>query len=218
MADNCSNDGTDMRPWLPIALILLTLASNASAGVYLTIVRRSGGSDSGVSARNSAAAEARRQVTVAQTEFTRAYNQAVLNNPHAYDLKQARIDLAKAHRQLATATSDAKAELNKQSDYRAVNIDIWGLEDKLSRERDIAKRTEIAHQLFDLRRKRSTIESEAFSNDASITVANAGVMEAMNALRNAEQMYQWHLTKDAGFTAAKSNLDAARERLANLNS
>jgi len=202
-----------MRLWLPLVLILSTLASDAVAGVYLTIIRRPNG---GLSQREIAAAEARRQLATAQSEFTRAYNKAVLNNPYALELKQAQLSLAKSRQQLAGAIAEAKLELNKRADYRTTNAEIWSLEEKLSHEKDVAKRMETAHTLFAVRRQRTAIEIDGFSGDASLTVASAGVTEAMSNLRNAEQIYQWHMTKDPGFAAAKSSLDAVRQRMANL--
>lgn len=215
MTDSCSNGMADMRLLAIFILGLCTLVPVSQAGVYLSINRPS---STGPSAREQAAIEARKRIDAASNDFRRTYTQILLDHPMQSDMRDARAQLARARQQLSDARAEVIDQLRQTSQYRAVSVDIMMLESQLSDEKDEQKRFALAHRLLDLRTKRSAIQEEAMSGNVSITVAQAGVQQAMNQLRNAEQMYRWHITQDQAFAQARQRLDQARQQLADVGS
>ncbi len=204
-----------MRLCFTFFLIVGCFVSQTNGGVYLTFTRPA---DPGPSARMQAAMEARRQINLAMADFNRAYTVALLNHPMEWELKSARLDLAKARARYADAQMSVKQELSKQPEHRRVSIQILTLEEKLRSEKQLDQRADIALQLLDLRSRRSAIESDAFAADSTLSATLTAMQQAMSQLTQVEKMYQWQLTKDDSLLAAKSKLDAARAQLASAGS
>jgi hypothetical protein len=204
-----------MRLLTIIILGLGTLVPVSRAGVYLSINRPS---NPGPSAREQAAIEARKRIDAASSEFRRAYTQIILDHPMQSEMRDARAQLARARQHLSDTRAEVINQLLQTPDYRAISVDIMMLESKLSDEKDDQKRIGLAHRLLDLRSQRSALQQQAMSENVSITVAMAGVQQAMNALRNAEETYRWHITQNESFAVARQRLDQAREQLADIGS
>jgi division protein CdvB (Snf7/Vps24/ESCRT-III family) len=197
---------------LPLILVLVAVTS-AEAGVYLTITRSG---SSGPSAREQAAAEARRQIDQAQAEYRRAYAKVVADHPMSFDLRQARLALARAYSRLNDVRSGLIAELRSDAAYRKADLLVLEREQQLRREKDPEKRIELAEDLLRLRTHRTELETEAFAGNVDLTVALAGVQSAKNELEAVEKMYRWHLTQSDQLSAARSRLDSARDQLAGV--
>jgi multidrug resistance efflux pump len=200
------------RTILFLFVVLATAAPVADAKIYLTIIRKPENT-AAQRARESAALEARRQLNQAQSALMRAQNLAMQNNPHAIELRQAQADLAKARQRHAQAVGDAKFALLTKTDLGALNTRIWNLEDRLSVEKDPARRSQIAFDLLDLRSRRSKLEGESLGMNPEVTVAQAGLQEAVTHLRNVETLFHWHVNKDPGVESARAAVDQARQRL-----
>jgi hypothetical protein len=120
----------------------------------------------------------------------------VVNHPMAADLRQARLDLARARQRHAQVVAEVRLTLSQRADLKPIIVDIAMLEEKLSGEKDVARRVAIAQALLELRAKRSAAEAEVLGMDANVTVALADVTHAVAKLRAVETEYAWHLNKD----------------------
>jgi hypothetical protein len=179
----------------------------------MTITRPS---SSGPSARERAAAEAKRQIDQARAEYRRQFAKVLADHPMSFELHQARLTLAKAHTRLSDVRSEVIAELRSNPDYRRADLLIIEQEQRLRQEKDIEKRLEMAAELLRLRTQRTELESRAFADNVSVTIALAGVQSARNELEGVEKMFQWHLRQADQLSAARSRLDAARDQLAGV--
>ena len=194
-------------------IIVLTAVSTSQAGVYLTITRPS---SPGPSAREQAATDARRQIEAAQAEYRREFAKVLADHPMSFELRQARIALAKAYNRLNDARSAVVAQLRSDPAYRRVDLMIAEQEQKLRREQDATKRVAMAEELLRLRGERTAMESAAQAENTEVTFARGSVQSAMNELQNVEKMYRWHLMQSDPLSAARSRLDTARDQLASL--
>jgi hypothetical protein len=192
---------------------MLVLGSAAHAGICLTINRH----DGAPSARQTAAMDARREITAAENDFRRAYGLALRNHPLAGEIEAARREVVKSQTELANARRDVKAKLAQQPDVRKMLIDLRILDEQIAAEKDADVRTSMAKDRLVLRKKLSAAESEAIGGDVYVTLALAGLQESTNKLRSLEQQHQSLMLQDPGFTAAKNRLDAARQRLASIS-
>lgn len=194
-------------------LIILATVTSSHAGVYLTITRSG---SSGPSAREQAATDARRQIEAAQAEYRREFARVLADHPMGFDLRQARVALARAQNRLNDARSAAITEVRSTPEYRRVDLLIFEQEQKLRRENETEKRVEMAGELLRLRTQRTGLESQALEGNIDVTLALAGVQSAKNELEGVEKMYRWHLMQADTLSAARSRLDAARGQLASL--
>ncbi len=197
---------------LSLILVLVTVSAS-QAGVYLTITRSS---SPGPSAREQAASDARRQIEMAQAEFRREFAKVLADHPMSFELRQARIALAKAHSRLNDARSAVVAQLRSDPAYRRLDLLIVEREHKLRRETDTQKRIEMAEELLRLRGQRTELESRAQSENGDVSFARAAVQSAMNELQGVEKMHRWHMMQSDQLSAARSRLDTAREQLASI--
>lgn len=205
--------GVAMR-FSPVVIIvtLLLVAQGASAGVYLTIVRRP--ERSGPSAREVAANEARRQVRLAETQLTRAYTAASLGHPIATQLRQARIELAQASIEHEELRQQLIRKFSESTEIRQLNQQIRDHSDALYREKDEPKRFALARQLLEVRTARSRLIAAHLAEDVDLTIAQADVQERMNKVRALELEYQSAILADDRFYAARQQLESARRQLA----
>lgn len=189
----------------------LALLTPAQAGVYLTFHRPA---SSGPSAREQSANQARQRILQAQIAYRQAYAQTLVNHPMDVELRQARISLTKAYRQLADARAQIITQLRQNPQYRHLELDLIEQESALAKEQDPDKRLEQAQQLLKLRAEKSSMETSVMAESVEVSVAQSAVQSAKNELQAVEKMYQWHLAQADTLSAARSQLQSARQELA----
>lgn len=191
----------------------LALLTPAQAGIYLTFHRPA---SSGPSAREQSANQARQRILQAQIAYRQAYAQTLVNHPMDVELRQARLSLTKAYRQLADARAQIITQLRQNPQYRRLELDLIEQESALAKEKDSDKRLEQAQQLLKLRAEKSSMETSAMADSVEVSVAQSAVQSAKNELQAVEKMYQWHLAQADTLSAARSQLQSARQELATI--
>jgi predicted RNase H-like nuclease (RuvC/YqgF family) len=202
-----------MRRASLILLIVLTLGSSTQAGTYLRIIWPS---NPGPSAREMAARDARREIDAAQNTLRLAHAKAMQNHPLAREIQTAQAELKKSDRELAAARNKVKAKLAEMPEVRNLVNRVHALDGRIANEKDSAVRTQLATERLAIRKKLSTMESEAMNADVYVNLGAAGVVDANKMLRALQEQHRLLMLQDPTFASAKARLDAAQRRMAQV--